>query len=1062
MRTQLCLAALLALATTTLAAPPALFVLPRTQPWRFADGAPSNAAPGRATFTGKAQPGEFYVFQVGLVARDATGPLRASASDLAGSGKAIPSSAIRCLSLGGIGPSGESFTKALSVPAGGVQVLWFGIAVPPAAASGDYRGRLTLADPTTPLGEVDVALTVAGEPLADGGDSHAGNLSRLRWLDSTVGVAPTVTRPYVPVKTRGRTVQVLGRELELGADGLPAQVRSTFNAANTAIGRDARLLLARPWDFVVETADGPVRWTPHFGDLARSDLGAQWQARLTADACAATVTGRLDYTGSGSLRIVLTATRDLDVSDIRLVVPWRTDTATYLMGLNRPGGRRPDKPVQWTWDVAQRHQDCFWLGDVNAGLCLRFKGDNYVRPLVNIYYKFLPLNLPDSWGNGGRGGIVIPAATNGVVEARAFSGPRRLRGGERLAFTTDFYLTPFRPLDTAKQWSVRFLHPNASRDPATLERAIAQLDPAHGPNVLNVHQAHAAAPYINYPYSDDTFPLLRSLAQRAHATGAALRVYYTTREITQNMPELFALHSLNGEVIFPGPGARASTLIHPKGPHPWLVANLVTNFVPAWVDRVQTARAEWDLSVITRPDSRWNNFYLEGLQWMVAQADLDGIYVDDTALDARSLQRARRILDTRPGRLIDLHSWNHFNGYAGFANNLAMYMELLPYLDRLWLGEGFSASHASRDFWLVEMSGLPFGLMSEMLDGVNAWRGLVFGETARMGWSGDPRAIWKAWDEWGLRDTAFIPFYDPRSPVKTDRDTVSATVYQGRNRTLVAVASWAPETCQVQLAIDWRALKLDPAKASVYAPPIAGFQTEAAWKPGAALPVEPGRGWLLVLDETPRQVLTTADTAATLVEVFRDGFAAPALEPGWRLVRSAAAPAMEVAPRANALVFSAPANRHGGLERDLPAGVRSVEAQLDGGTDGGQTWGPGLALTWRNGRTVKINLRLEDKKFGTLAGDGLRFSGGPLSRSQPETVRILLGEHDVLFQRRAGDAWLTVDRQSRAGLDGAPATLRVGKLAEDGRWQDFGGDAGAVGNSAIRTVIIFAAGPKTR
>ena len=80
------------------------------------------------------------------------------------------------------------------------------------------------------------------------------------------------------------------------------------------------------------------------------------------------------------------------------------------MGLNRRGGRRPAEPIAWTWDVSKR-QDCFWMGDVNAGLMLRFKGANYVRPLVNIYYKFLPLNLPESWGNEGRGGVQI--ATRG-------------------------------------------------------------------------------------------------------------------------------------------------------------------------------------------------------------------------------------------------------------------------------------------------------------------------------------------------------------------------------------------------------------------------------------------------------------------------------------------------------------------------------------------------------------------------------------------------------------------------------------------------------------------------
>jgi len=35
-------------------------------------------------------------------------------------------------------------------------------------------------------------------------------------------------------------------------------------------------------------------------------------------------------------------------------------------------------------------------------------------------------------------------------------------------------------------------------------------------------------------------------------------------------------------------------------------------------------------------------------------------------------------------------------------------------IDRTWIGEGFKADN-SVDFWLVEMSGIPFGLLSETL-----------------------------------------------------------------------------------------------------------------------------------------------------------------------------------------------------------------------------------------------------------------------------------------------------------------------------------------------------------
>ena len=49
------------------------------------------------------------------------------------------------------------------------------------------------------------------------------------------------------------------------------------------------------------------------------------------------------------------------------------------------------------------------------------------------------------------------------------------------------------------------------------------------------------------------------------------------------------------------------------------------------------------------------------------------------------------------------------NEWAGYANNLNIYMEILPYLDRLWLGEGFPARSVDWDFWLVAMSACPSG-----------------------------------------------------------------------------------------------------------------------------------------------------------------------------------------------------------------------------------------------------------------------------------------------------------------------------------------------------------------
>jgi len=79
--------------------------------------------------------------------------------------------------------------------------------------------------------------------------------------------------------------------------------------------------------------------------------------------------------------------------------------------------------------------------------------------------------------------------------------------------------------------------------------------------------------------------------------------------------------------------------------------------------------------------------------------------------------------------LIDLHSANQYNPRDGYASSANLYLEHFPYLDRLWFGEYFDYN-SQPDYWLIEISGIPFGLMGEMLEkGGNPWRGMIYGMT---------------------------------------------------------------------------------------------------------------------------------------------------------------------------------------------------------------------------------------------------------------------------------------------------------------------------------------------
>ncbi len=820
-------------------------------------------------FSGGARPGEFYVFQVCLVPGDMS-----QALDCGAGFNSLPGAQATILSGTDYGNArkGERrlFGKLLSDP---VTPIWIGLQIPENTAPGTYAGKVWFRKsvfPSAPFRDsldsefperLTFSINVQGEPLKESGTGEAWRLARLKWLDSTIGTSDTVVpRPFTPITVdpQTRTLDILGRRITLGPNGIPAQFTSYYSASNTRIlvtGRDA---FAAPPRFECIVGGKPVEWkSGKFEIDSQTPVAVTWGATSVGGGLTLEVRGRLEYDGNLQLSMALKqdvglATRDggVSVEDARFVIPWIKDVVKYAMGLGLQGGLCPDQH-DWKWDVS-KHQDAIWMGDVNLGAMLRFKDrSNFQRPLINAYYDFRQLKLPISWGSGGIQIEKLPT----VVTLTANSGAKLVTFDGKhvcdLHFDIDWYLTPFKPLDVKQHFTDRYYHSNQGagmEDTAKLK--------AEGANIIEIHHNRLCNPYINYPYNSDSFGHLQDFVKQAHGDGMRVNLYYTTRELTQNLPEFFALKSMAGEIILPRKDGVPWPVTNSGGPHPWLVEHVGNDIVPAWRENLKFPeyKQKLDLAVITTPDSRWNNFYLEGLDYLVKKAGIDGLYIDDTALDRKSMQRARRILDAdgNTGRRVSMHSWNHFNGLAKWSNSAIAFMELFPYYDGLWYGEGFNAN-ASPEYMLIEMSGIPYGLMSEMLDHPNPWHGMVFGMRTRWPWSGDPRNIWKLEDLFGIADSEFIGWWDPACPVKTDNPQVKASVFRKQGKTMVALASWAPGKTKVRLTIDWKSLGLAPAKTTLWAPACDGIQSETVFAADAAIPVLPGKGWMLIADEQPRQ-----------------------------------------------------------------------------------------------------------------------------------------------------------------------------------------------------------------
>jgi hypothetical protein len=778
----------------------------------------------KSEFQGTAAPGEFYVFQIGLYAattdlKDVSvlfTRLRASHGN-----PPIPVSALRCFNLGGTNWSGHAFTKKLSVPKGRVQALWCGVQIPEDAVPGIFKGHVTIQPAGRPSQTIALSISVTGYPRPDHGDSQPSRQSRLRWLDSTLAQDDRIVRPFSPVRVTNNTLSILGREVALSPSGLPGRIISYFSPEGTSLQEAGTALLAAPMELVAEGTNGQrLAWRGGEPRLTRQAEGvAEWTAQSVAGPLRLDVRGKLEFDGFAHFEATVSSTKPLELNDLRLELPLVKSKARYFMGLGLQGSRFPAS-LDWKWDI-KKHQDSAWLGDTDAGLQFKLLGENYERPLLTNFYEDKPLNLPPAWHNAGRGGVSLREAGDAVLIS-CYGGRRRLEPGQKLHFDFELLLTPFKPLDTRAQWRTRFFHSFKPVDEVV--RA--------GANTINVHHANDANPYINYPFLH--VDQMRNYVAEAHQKGLKVKIYYTIRELSNHAAELFALRSLGDEIFPAGKG----------GGDAWLQEHLEANYIPGWFV------ARWqDAAVINQGCSRWDNYYVEGLDWLVRNVGIDGLYIDDLAFDRVTMKRVRKVLDRgRPGALIDLHSANQFNPRDGFGSCANVYLEHFPYLDRLWFGEYFKPD-SPPDFWLIEMSGIPFGLMGEMLqDGGNRWRGMLYGMTSRIPYDGnDPSPIWKVWDEFKIQESQMFGYWSPRCPVRTDNTNVLATAYVGKGKTLLSVASWAPEDSRVRLSMDWKALGLDPATAVLAAPEVAGFQTAARFKPTDTVPVPKGKGWLLYI-----------------------------------------------------------------------------------------------------------------------------------------------------------------------------------------------------------------------
>ncbi|MBM3880832.1 MAG: hypothetical protein FJ387_14130 [Verrucomicrobia bacterium] len=227
------------------------------------------------------------------------------------------------------------------------------------------------------------AYTVRLECLAKDGKVLAGRDStfakedlaqKYQWWNTPRGSIEKVVSPWTPVTLKGSTLGVWGREMEIGAAGIPARVSTQGKEILAAPGR----LVATLTDGKQVTAEG-VKTKTRFDQDHRKIVAVE--SKLGEIAVSSEV--RAEFDGMYKVTMTLTPKGPVAVKDLKLVLPYREAMGEYVHAVTaeiRSGYYYGFTPAGTgrVWDCRTLGDKTMkvgsfipyvWLGSTKGGLC---------------------------------------------------------------------------------------------------------------------------------------------------------------------------------------------------------------------------------------------------------------------------------------------------------------------------------------------------------------------------------------------------------------------------------------------------------------------------------------------------------------------------------------------------------------------------------------------------------------------------------------------------------------------------------------------------------------------
>ena len=723
----------------------------------------------------------YYVVQLVLLPSYDSRGVKVVTESLYGDGREIEK-AITCFNTQGIDVKGNKFDKKLPLLEGELAPVFIGCDFQKAEL-GNYYTYVTIDDK-----KVKLNFTLTDELVFNEGYDKGSTLARLNWLNSTAYRDKKLVKGYEAIVAEKNTLSFTGKKVSFTSDGLIENVESYYGESNALEEEVTKKLFSRPVELQIEGQKvkyNKIKLSTRTNRAYVSGDGRSEKLKVEINA-KATYEGLINY------ELKLTAESDAILSNIKL--NFYFGSATYLSGFGKEGGYlKSNEDYKWS---AEKPCGNIFIGDVNCGAVIRFKNDlnDTSAPIYNLYSS-TPYSVPkETWDNYGNGGITLTRTEEGATLC-AYTGKKIISKGDSLYLYFDISLTPFKPITMKETFGNRLGKDGVELTYATMLNRAKQDKIKY----LSLRNAGVLNPYINYPF--DRVEELKALAMESHRAGIGLGINYGLGELSTRAKETFVYKALGDEIIF--------RTDKPTDTEKVLTDNLGAGAVEASrITFLSGAIGQGkDMSYYTVPRSRMDNFFVEGVNYLINYADLDAISMKNPTISRTTAERvAKCVRSKRTGTgVMELEISNRYNAKNGYTNALSSYVNVLPFVNMLYIGEGYDLGR-SPDYVLTEASGIVYGLCADTSVGAGITRSLVYGMMPKYGedevYSCAIGDLNKLFNEFDIENSVFKGFWDKTNPFKVDNANVYCSTYINGDNMIAVFYNANEKTTSFEVGIE--------------------------------------------------------------------------------------------------------------------------------------------------------------------------------------------------------------------------------------------------------------------